>query len=156
MAAMSFAPSERLPTAAKGPKRGVTMQNHAARALAPYALGLAVAWWSIAPPLARAAGAANVNLGPYNVRILAGGVGLSRPLAPDSPLLAAGAPWSLSGWVNLSIPTSRPVIAAIGDVPGNAWRGLELRDGKLALVSSSSPAGVSAAADTSPLGAARW
>ena len=133
------------------------MQNHAGRAQALCALGFAVAGWSTAPLPGAAAGATSANLGPYNVRILEGGVGLSRPLALDTPLLAAGAPWSLSGWINLTNPLSgSAVIAAIGDVSGNAWRGLEVRDGKLVLVSSSSPAGGSALADTAPLDAARW
>jgi beta-galactosidase/beta-glucuronidase len=133
------------------------MEKHAGRAQALCALGLAVAGWLGAQPPARAAVAANANLGPYNVQILEGGIGVTRPLAPDTPLLAAGAPWSLSGWINLTNRLSGPVvIAAIGDVSGNAWRGLELRDGKLALVSRSSAAASSALAAAAPLEAAHW
>jgi hypothetical protein len=92
------------------------------------------------------AGASPVALGPYNVRVLEGGVGLSRPLPGDLPLLAARAPWSISGWINLArrIPGS-VVIAAVGDVAGSAWRGLELRDGRLSLIPGSVAKGATAA-----------
>lgn len=53
------------------------------------------------------------NGGPYNVSILEGGVGVSRPL--QSPVLAANAPFTISGWVN---PDTRDgTILAVGDSP---------------------------------------
>jgi hypothetical protein len=104
--------------------------------------------------MASAAGASSTNLGPYNVRILEGGVGVARPLADDSPLLAAGAPWSLSGWMSFTHRTSGPVvIAAIGDVAGGAWRGLQLQDGKLNLVLSPPMAALE---DGAPLEPDHW
>lgn len=38
--------------------------------------------------------------GPYNVRILEGGEGLTRKLDPAMPALAAGFAWTISGWIN--------------------------------------------------------
>jgi hypothetical protein len=108
-----------------------------------------------------AAGASAAALGPYNVRVLEGGVGLSRPLPADLPLLAAGAPWSISGWISLTrrIPGS-VVIAAVGDVGGSAWRGLELRGGRLTLVPGSAATGATADSATTlaaaPLEANHW
>ncbi|HEY6964701.1 MAG TPA: hypothetical protein VI407_05745, partial [Erythrobacter sp.] len=53
------------------------------------------------------------NGGPYNVSILEGGVGVSRPL--QSPVLAANAPFTISGWVKPD--TSDGTILAVGDSP---------------------------------------
>lgn len=39
------------------------------------------------------------NGGPYNVRILEGGIGIERELPVASPVLAANAPFTLSAWV---------------------------------------------------------
>jgi len=65
---------------------------------------------SLPPP------AGDSNFGPYNASFLAGGVGLSNPLASDAPLLAAGAPWSISGWLRADRSTDEPmIIAALGD-----------------------------------------
>ena len=74
------------------------------------------------------------NVGPYNVQILAGGIGLIRPLARQAALLAPNAPWSLTGWVR---PTpGLPQVAIIGGFGGSS-RGrcdcVVLRDGKLQL-----------------------
>ena len=102
------------------------------------------------------AGDLTANLGPYDVRVLEGGVGLSRPLAEELPLLAAGAPWSLTGWMNFTRRSPAPVvIAAIGDVAGAAWRGLELNDGRLSVILGGTwPGAAPAAAPTSPAAAA--
>jgi beta-galactosidase/beta-glucuronidase len=109
---------------------------------------VAAACWTATPGAAARATApadASANLGPYNLRILEGGIGVTRPLAADLPLLAAGAAWSISGW--MSIAHLRPgyaVIAAIGDASGTAWCGLALQDNKLQLAlnpPSSEPAG---------------
>jgi glycosyl hydrolase family 2/Ig-like domain-containing protein/concanavalin A-like lectin/glucanase superfamily protein len=45
--------------------------------------------------------ASTANFGPYNLTVLKGGVGLTEPLAPDSPVIEAGATWSLSGWLRV-------------------------------------------------------
>jgi hypothetical protein len=72
------------------------------------------------------------NFGPYDSTFLEGGVGQSRPLPADSSLLAAGAPWSLSGWIRLAAPLAGTVaIAGIGNT--GECRCLILDDGKFAL-----------------------
>lgn len=39
------------------------------------------------------------NAGPYNLTFLQGGVGMSRPLTADNPVLSANATWSMTGWM---------------------------------------------------------
>lgn len=79
------------------------------------ALGSSVALQASAPD----------NGGPYNVRVLAGGVGVTRPL--QSALLAANAPFTISGWIK---PETRDgLIMAIGDSP-ETCRCLALEDGR--------------------------
>jgi hypothetical protein len=135
----------------------MAMRNYVDHWQALHALCLAVVCWAASSAVASAAGDSSANLGPYNVRILEGGIGVSRPLADNLPLLAAGAPWSLSGWMNLARrPPGSIVIAAIGNVGSGAWRGLELRDGKLLVVSGPSVAGAAAPADSASLEAGRW
>jgi beta-galactosidase/beta-glucuronidase len=53
------------------------------------------------------------NGGPYNVRVLEGGVGVSRPL--QSPVLAADAPFTIAGWIRRE--SADGLILAIGDSP---------------------------------------
>jgi beta-galactosidase/beta-glucuronidase len=53
------------------------------------------------------------NGGPYNVRVLKGGVGVSRPL--QSEVVAANAPFSFSGWVKPQ--TANGLMLAVGDAP---------------------------------------
>jgi hypothetical protein len=74
------------------------------------------------------------GFGPYNVSFLTGGVGLSRPLAPDHEVLAAGATWSLSGWLRPTLAQQGTVVlAAIGDVrDADGCRCLVLEQGQLA------------------------
>ena len=74
------------------------------------------------------------NVGPYNVTFLEGGIGLTRPLAPDMPLLGARAQWSLAGWINPSRERVETlVIATIGDATAATCRCVLLRNGKLTL-----------------------
>jgi hypothetical protein len=74
------------------------------------------------------------NFGPYNATFLEGGVGLSRPLTADAPLLAARAPWSMDGWVRVARErTETIVIAAVGDPSPATCRCLLLQNGRLAL-----------------------
>src|ERR1700722_12780208 len=132
----------------------MAMRGFTKRRRALLALAAVLAGWTWAP--IGTAGDLAANLGPYNVRVLEGGVGLSRPLAEELPLLAAGAPWSLSGWMNFMRRSPSPVvIAAIGDVAGAAWRGLELNDGRLCVILGGTwPGAAPAAAPPSPAAAA--
>ena len=93
------------------------------------------------------------NVGPYNVTFLEGGVGLTRPLAADMPLLGAHAAWSISGWINPSRErTETIVVAAIGDTPAATCRCLMLRAGKLAL----GPGGGNTLTSDADLPAKQW
>jgi beta-galactosidase/beta-glucuronidase len=78
----------------------------------------------------------SLNVGPYNVAVLEGGIGMERALAPDAPLLAAGSPWSISGWVRSTrLQSGAVILVAIGDaeIADGAWRGVLLLNGELAL-----------------------
>jgi Exo-beta-D-glucosaminidase Ig-fold domain/Concanavalin A-like lectin/glucanases superfamily/Glycosyl hydrolases family 2/Glycosyl hydrolases family 2, TIM barrel domain len=101
------------------------------------ALGIAsMGAWALMTTVLWAQRGIPANFGPYNLRILEGGIGVTRPLAEDSPLLAGAAPFSVSGWLRLSrrVPGST-VVVAIGDSSSsNSWRGLKLVDGSLRLV----------------------
>ncbi|ATS64290.1 glycosyl hydrolase [Xanthomonas citri pv. fuscans] len=69
--------------------------------------------------------------GPYDVRVLAGGVALSKKLAAETPLLAANADWSVSGWVRPARAVTGPaLIAGIGD-PQGAGRYFVIDGGRL-------------------------
>jgi len=71
------------------------------------------------------------NFGPYNVTFLQGGVGESRRLAADTPVVAAGAAWSLTGWIRLTSPQAGTVIVGgIGDPDGGRCRCLIVEDGR--------------------------
>jgi hypothetical protein len=72
------------------------------------------------------------NSGPYNVLILEGGEGLSRKLSPDFAPLAAGAPWSISGWINPR-NAQRGGIDLLCVGSGENARALGLNDGNLSL-----------------------
>jgi hypothetical protein len=79
------------------------------------------------------------HLGPYNVSILEGGVGVSRPLRNDAALLDAGTPWSLVGWLRSSRrQTGEVIVSAIGNVSGGNFRGISLSDGSLSFSVGSS------------------
>ena len=77
------------------------------------------------------------NFGPYNASFLAGGIGLSRQLAANSPLLARNAGWSMSGWVRPALEQDGSVVlAAVGDVAAGDTldcRCLALQNSKLSL-----------------------
>ncbi|MBS0374617.1 MAG: beta galactosidase jelly roll domain-containing protein [Proteobacteria bacterium] len=82
-----------------------------------------------------AAGAdAGRNAGPYHVTFLPGGIGLERPLAADSAPLAAGAAWTLGGWLRAAATEGpRRVVAALGDPAEAGCRFLVLERGHLVL-----------------------
>lgn len=46
--------------------------------------------------------------GPYDVRVLAGGVALTKKLAAQTPWLSADADWSVFGWVRPSRSITGP------------------------------------------------
>ena len=65
-------------------------------------VALALLVWHLTVAAAAAAAAnpasSSIYVGPYNDHFLQGGIGATRrPLAADSPLSAAGVPWSMSG-----------------------------------------------------------
>ena len=91
------------------------------------------------------------NWGPYNVTALEGGIGMERALAPAG-IGAAGAPWSITGWLRaVRLQSGAVIVAAVGEPPGAvhgdgtsarqdrsaqrgpAWWGLLLIDGEFAL-----------------------
>jgi hypothetical protein len=69
--------------------------------------------------------------GPYNVTILEGGEGLTRPLSADSASLAANAPWSMTGWVNpRHAQQGTAILLAVGSSQQDA-RALMITNGTL-------------------------
>ena len=72
------------------------------------------------------------NGGPYNVRSLAGGIGIERPLARADALVAAGAPYTLSAWV-LPDATQDGVVTLIALGAAPTQRALLLEGGRLVL-----------------------
>lgn len=116
------------------------MPRYLHRPLALGGLALLSALFAPAPPAHAAQSAAtgvDENLGPYNVAVLEGGIGLRRPLAADTALIAAGTPWSITGWVNWTRrQPGKAIVAGVGEVDTkrSAWRGVLLLDGELALL----------------------
>jgi beta-galactosidase/beta-glucuronidase len=73
-----------------------------------------------------------VNGGPYNAHVLAGGIGIERPLERGDALAAAGAPYTLSTWVRaMTRASGEVVLIRLGDAA--AARALSLTDGRLTL-----------------------
>ena len=85
--------------------KGISMATSCHRQRA----ALVLMWLGVATAAVAANPDVTNNLGPYNLAFLEGGVGLTRPLAADSPALAANGSWSISGWL-------RPTLAQSGDV----------------------------------------
>jgi Exo-beta-D-glucosaminidase Ig-fold domain/Glycosyl hydrolases family 2/Concanavalin A-like lectin/glucanases superfamily/Glycosyl hydrolases family 2, sugar binding domain/Glycosyl hydrolases family 2, TIM barrel domain len=101
-------------------------------------------------PVASDAVDSNGNAGPYNVRILEGGIGVTRPLPANNPLLSPGASWSMSGWLRVArIAPGSVIVATVGDLSGGAWHGLGLQDGKLGLAAHG-PKAIAASASGTP------
>ena len=74
------------------------------------------------------------NFGPYNAVFLAGGIGITHPLAADAELLRAGAAWSLSGWLRVDRSDGGPLLlASIGDSTAADCRCLQVDSGHLQL-----------------------
>jgi hypothetical protein len=79
---------------------------------------------------------AAVNLGPYNVTFLEGGIGLARPLAAGSNAILAAVSWSMTGWMSaVRLQPGEVIVAAVGDSAGgpgaDGWHGIYLADGEL-------------------------
>ena len=79
--------------------------------------------------------------GPYNLTILQGGIGMTRTLPADTPILRAGAPWSITSWIKIDVPESGPVIlAAVGDPTSSQCTCVALDSGRLSVRSADAPA----------------
>jgi hypothetical protein len=84
--------------------------------------------------VAAAVPAIRPGFGPYHERFLAGGVGVTTTLPDASAVLAAGAPWSLTGWLRVDVPNDAPVIVAeLGSRGGDDVRALVLDGGRPAV-----------------------
>lgn len=72
--------------------------------------------------------------GPYDARFTAGSVGVAHELEPGSPILAAGAPFTLAGWFDGRPGAAGPVVLlSLGDRAQPQARRLGLdREGRLA------------------------
>jgi hypothetical protein len=113
----------------------VTVGKAFYRGLALWLISAGIACWPALSLPATAALAPAANFGPYDVEFLEGGIGLSRPLSADAGPLAAGAPWSMSGWLRMAHRQSGQVIlAAIGDTALGQWRGIALENGAVSLI----------------------
>ncbi len=74
------------------------------------------------------------NAGPYNVRILEGGIGIERTLPEASPLLRTGTRFTLSAWVRPDrIQPGEASLIVQGDDACAPCRALVLNDGRPAL-----------------------
>jgi len=90
--------------------------------------------------------------GPYNLTFLQGGVGMTRVLPAETPILTAGAPWSMSGWIKLDIPQpDEATVVGVGDAGPSGCACLTVENGRLALQFG----GAQASADQ-PLTAGTW
>jgi hypothetical protein len=79
---------------------------------------------------------ADVNLGPYNMTFLEGGIGVTRPLAAGSNTIGAAVSWSMGGWLRaVRLQPGEVIVAAVGDSAGgpgtDGWRGIYLADGEV-------------------------
>ncbi|MDP9014939.1 MAG: glycoside hydrolase family 2 [Pseudomonadota bacterium] len=98
---------------------------------------IALPWPGIARGVERPLAApddASLNLGPYNVTALEGGIGTVRPLAAGSEVSAAATPWSMTGWIRWTRRQSGDLtVAVVGDgaTAGGGSRGILLADGEL-------------------------
>jgi hypothetical protein len=72
--------------------------------------------------------------GPYNVNVLAGGVGLVKPIVDYDSVTSATSAWSLHGWVNSAGPAdATQLIAGLGEATDSDSRYLGTVHGKLML-----------------------
>ncbi len=72
------------------------------------------------------------NAGPYNAHVLAGGIGIDRPLERAAALVAAGAPYTIATWVEVDhVDKGEVTLVRVGDAAMS--RALVLDDGQVAL-----------------------
>ena len=97
--------------------------------IAGAAWGVASVTAPLAAPVAEPGG-----LGPYNVSILQGGVGMTRRLPEGEAVFRPGVAWTLSGWMRADAQMScaSPVIT-LSPPDGQGRLTLELRAGRLAV-----------------------
>jgi hypothetical protein len=70
--------------------------------------------------------------GPYDLKLLQGGIGITRTLPADTPILRAGAPWSITSWIRVEVPQSGLIVlATVGD--SSSGLSLLLDSGRLSL-----------------------
>lgn len=70
------------------------------------------------------------NAGPYNARLLSGGIGIERPLEQATALAAAGAPYTIATWVQAdTTPAGEVTLVRLG--AEGAARALLLDDGRV-------------------------
>ena len=74
--------------------------------------------------------AATPAYGPYNVHSIAGGIGVTKQLAPHDPLALSGSGWSLTLWVRPDTASQTTLLAGVGQPLETFPRFLGLRDGK--------------------------
>lgn len=106
------------------------------RSIAPVRACLTILIASLAPPAlaqwTETAAIRDDHSGPYNVTILEGGEGLTRPLTAATASLEAGSSWTMTGWVNPR--REQPGVAVLFAVGANQREGRALLtlDGTLA------------------------
>jgi hypothetical protein len=72
--------------------------------------------------------------GPYNIDVLAGGVGLIKPLVDDDSVAGVLSAWTLYGWVKSEMPQSATqLLAGVGESTDLDSRYIGTLDGKLML-----------------------
>jgi hypothetical protein len=74
------------------------------------------------------------SYGPYSGHFLRGGIGLTKPLPANDPVLKASTPWTLSAWVEFSpAPNGPTLIAGLGDPQDEDSRFFAIVDGRIEL-----------------------
>ena len=81
-----------------------------------------------------AGGRGRRNFGPYDVQVLQGGIGLTRPLAAQAAILPPASPWSLTGWVRRAPGSARvQIIGGFGRASARGCDCIVLDRGRLQL-----------------------
>ncbi len=77
------------------------------------------------------------HYGPYNAHILVGGVGLTKSVPPNDPILDRRAAWTMSAWIEFAAASPKSVsIAGVGDPTGDNVRFFALFEGKPAFLTA--------------------
>jgi hypothetical protein len=99
----------------------------AARSVLAVCLVLLITLWPA--PLAAQSVAPPPSYGPYSIRSLAGGVGVTQKMSAHDPLAFSGSGWSLTLWVKPDSADQTALLAGVGD-PNEAFpRYIGLRKG---------------------------